>query len=137
MTETTDSDKTNEIVHVLEAGERPFMGTGELADELGYTSNPGVMRHLEKAKNAGEVCHADISGYNIWYLPSGEQHRDTENCPVCGQDYETRYSTGDKELRNDWVACRVNNVVYVHNPVRKVSRVTAQDDDPELMGLLR
>ncbi|MFB6073356.1 MAG: hypothetical protein ABEJ88_10380 [Halobacterium sp.] len=63
------SDKTEEIVRVLREYERPFMGTGELAEEMGYNSNPGVTKHLERAVENDAIRKTTISGYNIWYLP--------------------------------------------------------------------
>jgi len=63
------SDKTDRVVAVLEQYERPFMGTGELADELGYTTNPGVKKHLDRAVEQNKIEQTAISGYNVWYLP--------------------------------------------------------------------
>lgn len=63
------TNKTQQIVGTLQDYERPFAGTGELADELGYSSNPGVQKHLQRAVNEGAIEKTSISGYNIWYLP--------------------------------------------------------------------
>lgn len=64
------TDKTEEIKQSLRDYDRPFMGTGELADALGYESNPGVAKHLKRAVEANEIEKTTISGYNIWYLPN-------------------------------------------------------------------
>lgn len=63
---------TEKIKNTIANYDRPFMGTGELADELGYTSNAGVKKHLEQAVDKGIIEQAQISGYNIWYLPEIE-----------------------------------------------------------------
>jgi hypothetical protein len=62
-------DKTGEVVKTLRTYERPFMGTAEFAEELGYDTNPGVTKHLKRAVEAGLVEKTSISGYNVWYLP--------------------------------------------------------------------
>lgn len=63
------SDKTGEIIKALRTYERPFMGTGELAEELGYSSNPGVTKHLKRGVESDSIQKTTISGYNVWYLP--------------------------------------------------------------------
>lgn len=62
-------ERTDEIVRILENSERYFKSTSEFADELGYSSNPGVTKHLKRAAKAGEIDVADVGGYKIWYLP--------------------------------------------------------------------
>lgn len=63
------NDYTEQIQELIEHYERPFMGTGEFAEELGFSSNPGVKKHLEKAVSKDVLEHTQISGYNIWFDP--------------------------------------------------------------------
>jgi hypothetical protein len=108
------SDKTGEIVKTLRTYERPFMGTGELADELGYDSNPGVTKHLERAVEAGHVEKATISGYNVWYLqdlaaPGGKggqpsnEHSDDSTV--------TQTEDGKREKDSEETATVHNNII--------------------------
>jgi len=81
------SDKTGEIIKALRTYERPFMGTGELAEELGYSSNPGVTKHLKRAVESDSIQKTTISGYNVWYLPdlvSEAQVQATDTGPAPG-----------------------------------------------------
>ena len=96
------SDKTGEIVNTLRTYERPFMGTGELADELGYNSNPGVTKHLERAVEAGRVKKTTISGYNVWYLqdlaaPGGKGGQSSDDHSLETTMTRTEDSEGEKD----------------------------------------
>lgn len=98
------TDKTEEIRRILQENNRPFMGTGELADAMGYKSNPGVKKHLDRAEEEGELVSASISGYKIWYLPELTEPIEPNVEPSDQQETHVSPSTsdtrGDPEFMN-------------------------------------
>lgn len=62
----------DEIVAIIATADHPFVGTNEIADELGYSLS-GTKKRLHKLRNEGRIAGRQPANDWIWWVPDDAQ----------------------------------------------------------------
>lgn len=59
-----------DILRVFHESDKPFLGTQEVADGVGFRSKQGAHQRLEELVEKDQLRRRVVGGVSIWYLPA-------------------------------------------------------------------